>query len=230
MKTVRFSTWSSLLLIGGFAVGISACGTTNNGAALGTGSMTTWSNDQVLQTYITLNQGEVLTSQSVAGADTVNLGAEADMSNMDTTGMDMDMDMSNMEMSDVDTPEEFARMMVTQHGKAVQEAVALAGDTELGVESNPVSESLRSTAQNMADQLESLSGDQLGSQYMRDQVTLHQNALQMLDNTLIPNTTDPQLLQMLQQGRQIVATHLEIAQRIQADMQNQSTPSPDTDR
>jgi len=257
MKTVRFSMWSSLLLMAGFALGLSACGTTNNGAALGTSSMTTWNNDQVLQTYISLNQGEVLTSQPLVGADTVNIGTGADttmgatpdmnmnmsgmdttnmnMSGMDTTNMNMDMDMSqmdmsNMNMSDVDTPEEFAQMMVAQHGQAIQQAVALAGDTDLQTQANPVSQSLNNTAQNIASKLRTLSGNQLDMQYMQDQITLHQNALQMLDNTLIPHATDDELRQMLQQGRQVVASHLQIAQRIVANMQNQGNAAPDSNQ
>src|SRR5690606_34295205 len=79
-----------------------------------------------------------------------------------------------------------------------------------------ISQQLESQTQSTMQQLQNLSGAEFDRAYMQAMVQSHQQALNLVDQQLIPGTQDQQMRQALeQQVRPIIASHLELAQRLQ---------------
>ena len=109
----------------------------------------------------------------------------------------------------------FAQRMVTDHSAANDKASALAKKLNLTPEDNPTSQQLNAEAQTFKQQLSGKTGADYDKTYMDHEVTFHQQVLDALDNTLIPNTQNAELKDLLTQIRATVNSHLQMAQQIQ---------------
>lgn len=112
----------------------------------------------------------------------------------------------------------FAKQMVVDHGGVNKQAVALV--TKLGVtpEDNPTSQSLATDGVQNLKSLKALHGSALDKAYVDHEVAYHQQVIEAIDKTLIPNAENEQLKSLLKTVRPAFVAHLEHAQQIQATL------------
>ncbi|MEO8822299.1 MAG: DUF4142 domain-containing protein [Ginsengibacter sp.] len=110
----------------------------------------------------------------------------------------------------------FAATMAKDHGDVNKQAVALA--TKLGVtpQDNPITQSLLSQAATTKEMLNSKSGVDFDIAYVNNEVAYHKAAIDVVQNTLIPDATNPELKALLESALPIFKGHLEHAEKIQA--------------
>jgi putative membrane protein len=113
---------------------------------------------------------------------------------------------------------EFAQRMVVDHGTVNQQAVALAQRLNLTPEAGPTSQALAEGAEQNIQSLQGLSGAAFDKAYIDHEVALHQQVLDALGGTLIPNAQNAELKALLEKGQPIFEGHLEMAKRIQASL------------
>lgn len=113
---------------------------------------------------------------------------------------------------------EFAQRMITDHSGVNQAATDLV--TRLGVtpEPSPTSQQLRQGGEQSRGTLQGLSGAEFDRAYIDHEVTYHQQVLDAIDQTLIPNAQNPELKALLEQTRPAVAAHLQHAKEIQSSL------------
>jgi putative membrane protein len=113
---------------------------------------------------------------------------------------------------------EFAQRMITDHTGVNQAATELV--TRLGVtpEPNPVSQQLRQGGEQNRNHLQGLSGADFDRAYIGHEVDYHQQVLDAIDQTLIPNAQNPELKALLEQTRPAIAAHLQHAKEIQGSL------------
>jgi len=113
---------------------------------------------------------------------------------------------------------QFAQQMVDDHGAGLKEAVALA--TRLGVkpESNATSKSLQDGAKKAAARLKKESGAKFDKDYIDTEVGFHQALIDAVKNTLIPNTQNKDLKQLLSDAVTTLEGHLQHAKNVQAQL------------
>jgi len=110
---------------------------------------------------------------------------------------------------------QFAQRMITDHSAANQKATDLAKKLNVTPEDNSTSQQLNSDAQSFMQELSGKTGADYDKAYMDHEVAFHQQVLDALDKTLIPNTQNAELKDFLTQVRATVASHLQMAQQIQ---------------
>src|SRR5574337_1741687 len=122
----------------------------------------------------------------------------------------------------------FARQMVTDHTGVNKQATDLV--TKLGVkpEDNPTAESLKSGGEANVAHLKTLSGAAFDKAYIDHEVAYHQQVIDALDKTLIPDATNAELKALLVKVRPAFVAHLEHAKRLQAADSASSTKHQQT--
>lgn len=113
---------------------------------------------------------------------------------------------------------DFAQMMITDHGAVNAQAVALA--TRLGVtpEDNDTSRQLKAGAEESATKLQGLTGAAFDRAYMEREVAFHEAVIGALDDTLLPNTQNAELKDLLEKSRPAFVAHLDRARTILASL------------
>ncbi len=113
---------------------------------------------------------------------------------------------------------QFAATMITDHSAVNAQAAALA--TKLGVTpaDNAISQSLESGAKQARTTLESLHGAAFDRAYLDREVVYHQAVLDAIDKVLVPTTENAELRKLLVDVRPAVATHLEHAKQLRAQL------------
>ena len=112
----------------------------------------------------------------------------------------------------------FARMMVTDHTSALNQAQSLLSRTNIVANDNDISRGLQNASQGTVSALNTYSGPDFDRTYINSQVDIHQWLLNTLDNTLIPSANNRQLRDFLKTQRTAVATHLDRARQIQSNL------------
>lgn len=113
---------------------------------------------------------------------------------------------------------EFARTMIADHTAVNEQAAELAGRLGVTPRSNPVSQQLRSGADDARATLEDLRGAAFDRAYMDREVGYHQAVLDALDRMLIPGADNADLRSLLEQVRPAIAAHLDRARSIRDDL------------
>ncbi len=108
----------------------------------------------------------------------------------------------------------YANFLLREHTKNLNETVRIAKRIKSPAQESPTSQSLTNQGKAEAAELSPLSKKSFDLAYMTDMVNDHRNALQLLDNTLIPSSTNPQLTMHLKATRKHVALHLQKAESI----------------
>lgn len=113
----------------------------------------------------------------------------------------------------------YAQRMIKDHGMLEDSLHAMAKRQNISPAPSPLSNQLHSQTQTTMQRLQGLSGAEFDQAYMQAMVQSHQEALNMIDNQLLPATQDPQLQMALSQKvRPIVSSHLQEAQQIQRSL------------
>ena len=111
---------------------------------------------------------------------------------------------------------EFAATMAKDHGAVNAKAVALAKKLGVTPQDNPTTQSLLAQATTTKQMLNSKTGADFDKAYIDNEVEYHKAAIGVVENTLIPDATNPELKSLLQSALPIFKGHLEHAQKIQA--------------
>lgn len=157
-----------------------------------------------------------------APAQTAPAGAptDAQIAHIAVTANDIDIDHGKDAEGKASNAEvkAFAKQMVTDHSGVNEKASALAQKLNLTPEDNPTSQALKAAGDSAKSANDKLSGAAFDKAYIGDEVTYHQNVLNALDQTLIPNAQNAELKSLLEQARAAVDAHLKMAQQIQAKL------------
>ncbi|MEO6894258.1 MAG: DUF4142 domain-containing protein, partial [Ginsengibacter sp.] len=113
---------------------------------------------------------------------------------------------------------EFAATMAKDHGKVNEQAIALAKKLGVTPQDNPTTQSLMSQAATTKEMLNSKSGADFDKAYIDNEVAYHKAAIDVVQNTLIPDATNPELKSLLESALPIFKGHLEHAEKIQAEL------------
>ncbi len=112
----------------------------------------------------------------------------------------------------------FAKTMVDDHTAVINKAVALAGKLGVTPQDNPTTQSLLTGAEKTKADLNSKKGKEFDKAYIDNEVAYHEAAISIVKNTLIPQTQNAELKDLLQSAVPLFEHHLEMAKKAQADL------------
>lgn len=113
---------------------------------------------------------------------------------------------------------DFAQKMVTDHTAVNQSAVALVTKLKVTPEANDTSKALQAGGDKNLAHLHTLKGAALDRAYVDHEVAYHEQVIQALDTTLIPNAQNAELKALLVQVRPAFIEHLGHAKHLQASL------------
>lgn len=112
----------------------------------------------------------------------------------------------------------FGRQMVTDHSGVNQQAVALVTKLKVTPEDNPTSQSLKAGGEANVKTLQGLHGAAFDKAHVDHEVAYHEQVLDAIDKTLVPNARNPELKALMVKVRPAFVAHLEHARMIQATL------------
>lgn len=112
----------------------------------------------------------------------------------------------------------YGKMMVTDHSAVNTQATNLVTKLNVTPEDNETSRAMADKGKATADSLAKLSGAAFDKAYIDNEVAFHQQVLDAIDKTLVPNAQNAELKSLLEQVRPSIAAHLKSAQDIQANL------------
>ena len=114
--------------------------------------------------------------------------------------------------------QDFAQLMITDHTAVNQQAGALAKKLGVKPEDNDTSKSLKKGADENIASLKKLKDGAFDKAYVDHEVVYHQAVLDAIDKTLVPSAQNAELKGLIVKVRPAIATHLEHAKHLQADL------------
>lgn len=112
----------------------------------------------------------------------------------------------------------FASQMASDHTLLNAKVNELAGKLSLVPKDNDMSRALTAQANAQRDSLKTLTGAAFDKAYIGAEVTIHQNAIDLLDTTLLPRAQNPDLRTLIESARPIFQSHLSHATAVQASL------------
>jgi putative membrane protein len=112
----------------------------------------------------------------------------------------------------------FARLMVTDHTGVNKSAVDLVTKLKVTPQDNPTSQSLKSGGEQNIAHLKTLKGAAFDKAYIDHEVVYHQQVIDAIDKTLIPNAKNDELKALLIKVKPAFVAHLEHAKQLQTSM------------
>jgi putative membrane protein len=143
---------------------------------------------------------------------------DAQIASIVVTANQVDIDAGKLAESKATNAEvkEFGRRMVVDHTGVNKSATDLAAKLKLTPQDNPTSQSLKAGGEKNVSHLKGLSGAAFDQAYVDHEVTYHQQVLDALDTTLIPNAKNEELKSLLVKTRPAFVAHLEHAKHLQS--------------
>ena len=117
---------------------------------------------------------------------------------------------------------DFGKMMVTDHTGVNKSATDLAAKLKLTPEDNPTAQSLKKGGEDNVANLKTLSGAAFDKAYVDHEVAYHQQVIDAMDKTLIPNAQNAELKALLVKVRPAFVAHLEHAKSLQGTLQKKA--------
>jgi len=146
--------------------------------------------------------------------------SDAQIASIVVTANQVDIDAGNLAKATSTNPDvkSFAQTMVTDHTGVNKQATDLVTKLKVTPEDNPTSKSLKDGgAQNVAA-LKKLRGAAFDKAYIDHEVAYHQQVLDAIDKTLIPNAKNAELKALLVKVRPAFVAHLEHAKQLQSQL------------
>lgn len=112
----------------------------------------------------------------------------------------------------------FAETMTTDHKAIIAQAVALVTKLKVTPKDNAISRKLKADAAKTIALLKTKSGKNFDRAYVDNEVAYHKAVINVVENTLIPATTNPELKALLEKVVPALKTHLEHAEMVQKDL------------
>jgi putative membrane protein len=113
---------------------------------------------------------------------------------------------------------DFAERMITDHTGVNKQASDLAKKLKLKPEESDTSKSLKEGGKANVDALKKLKGAEFDKAYVAHEVTYHQQVLDAIDKTLLPNAKNAELKGLIEKVRPAFEAHLQHAKKIQSAM------------
>jgi putative membrane protein len=110
----------------------------------------------------------------------------------------------------------FAQLMIDDHTGVNKAATELVTKLKVTPEDNPTSQSLKSEGEKNVVQLKSLDGMAFDKAYIDHEVTYHQQVIDAIDKTLIPDAKNAELKGLLVKVRPAFVAHLQHAKELQS--------------
>jgi len=110
----------------------------------------------------------------------------------------------------------FGKLMVTDHTGVNKQATALVTKLNVKPEQSATSESLKSGGDENLKHLHGLTGSAFDKAYVTHEVDYHQQVIDALDKTLIPDAKNAELKALLVKVRPAFVAHLEHAKHLQS--------------
>jgi putative membrane protein len=157
----------------------------------------------------------MLLPAGIASAQDIN---DAQIAAIVVTANQVDIDAGKLAESKAASPavKAFGKQMVTDHTGVNGQAVALVGKLGVKPEDNPTAQSMKSGGEENLKHLRTLSGVAFDKAYIDHEVVYHQQVIDALDKTLIPNAKNAELKALLVKVRPLFVAHLEHAKQIQS--------------
>jgi putative membrane protein len=148
-----------------------------------------------------------------AAAQSVN---DAQIASIVVTANQVDIDAGQLAetMASDGQVKNFARQMVTDHTGVNKSAVALATRLKVTPEDNPTSQGLKAGGAANVASLKKLSGAAFDKAYVDHEIAYHQQVIDAIDKTLIPNAKNEELKALLVKSRPAFVAHLEHARQL----------------
>ena len=112
----------------------------------------------------------------------------------------------------------FGKLMVTEHTGVNKSATELVTKLKVTPEDNPTSQALKKGGEENLAKLKSLSGAAFDKAYVDHEVAYHQQVLDAVDKTLIPNAKNEELKALIVKVRPAFVAHLDHAKMLQSKM------------
>ena len=143
---------------------------------------------------------------------------DAQIAHIVVTANQVDIDAGKLAESKASTSDvkAFGKQMVTDHSGVNKQATALVKKLGVKPEDNPTSRTLKQGGDANLAHLKTLKGAAFDKAYVDHEVTYHQNVLDALDKTLIPDAKNDELKALLVKVRPAFVAHLEHAKMIQS--------------
>ena len=113
---------------------------------------------------------------------------------------------------------DFGKMMVTDHTGVNKQAGDLAKKLGVKPEDNDTSRSIKKGGDDNLANLKKLSGAAFDKAYIDHEVAYHQQVLDAVDKTLIPNAKNAELKGLIEKVRPAFVAHLEHAKQVQSSL------------
>ena len=132
----------------------------------------------------------------------------------------VDVDAGKLAASRGTNPEvkKFGERMVTDHQGVNKSAVDLVTKLKVTPQENETSKALKAGGEKNLANLKKLSGAAFDKAYIEHEVAYHQQVLDALDKTLIPNAKNAELKALLVKVRPAFVAHMEHAKQIQSSL------------
>lgn len=146
--------------------------------------------------------------------------SDAQIASIVVTANQVDIDAGKLAIlkSRADTVRAFARQMVADHTGVNKQASELVTKLKVTPEDNPTSQSLKNGGDANLKSLNMLKGAAFDKAYIEHEIAYHEQVIDALDKTLIPNAQNPELQALLVSVRPAFVGHLEHAKQIRATL------------
>jgi putative membrane protein len=145
---------------------------------------------------------------------------DAEIASIAVTANQVDIDAGKLASSMASTAEvkKFGAQMVTDHTGVNKQATELATKLKVTPKDNATSASLKSGGEDNVANLKKLTGAAFDKAYVDHEVAYHQQVIDALDKTLIPNASNAELKALLVKVRPAFVAHLEHAKHVQGSL------------
>lgn len=113
---------------------------------------------------------------------------------------------------------DFANHMIVEHEKNLKETKKIAKKNNIHGKDSEMSDAVEADAKNKKKMLKEQKGPAFDKMYMEQQVAMHTQLLNDLDQKFIPSATNTEFKSHLQMTREHVSKHLEQAKTLQAKL------------
>lgn len=145
---------------------------------------------------------------------------DAEIANAVMTANTEEMNMAKLAKTKAHKKEvrDFANMMFKEHSKNNDKAIALAKKNNLMPKETMDSNKMKITKEDKVEKLKQVKGKDFDKAYMQEQVSMHREVLNKIDNEFLPNAQNQELKTMLQETRGKVEEHLKHAEKVSSKL------------
>jgi putative membrane protein len=113
---------------------------------------------------------------------------------------------------------EFAQTMIRDHSAVNDQALALLKKLNANAQDNFLSKQLSAQADQLVDEMSSLSGKAFDQRYADNELAYHQSVNCLVGGTFIPNIENPELKALFEQALKIFKAHEQHAEKMVASL------------